>query len=122
MVIFYSCLFVVLFYFTCYRYSFSFIRYLEIIYIVQKRLVSPSGPLTFLGFWNSINGGGLVPKLCLTPVTLWTAAHQALLSLGFSRQKYWSGFPFPSPGDLMDPGIEPWSPAFCRWILCRVNH
>ena len=41
----------------------------------------------------------------------WTVAHQAPLSLGFSRQKYWSGLPFPSPGDLPDPGIEPGSPA-----------
>ena len=38
-------------------------------------------------------------------------AHQAPLSMGFSRQKYWSGLPFPSPGDLPDPGIEPKSPA-----------
>ena len=43
--------------------------------------------------------------------TLWTIAHQALLSMGFSRQDYWSGLPFPSPGDLPDPGIEPRSPA-----------
>ena len=39
------------------------------------------------------------------------AAHQDPLSLGFSRQEYWSGLPFPSPGDLPDPGIEPGSPA-----------
>ena len=38
-------------------------------------------------------------------------AHQALLSMGFSKQGYWSGLPFPSPGDLPDPGIEPGSPA-----------
>jgi len=37
----------------------------------------------------------------------WTAAHQALLSMGFSRQKYWSGLPCPSPGHLSDPRIEP---------------
>ena len=43
--------------------------------------------------------------------TLWTVAHQALSSMGFSRQEYWSGLPFPSPGDLPDPGIEPRSPA-----------
>ena len=42
--------------------------------------------------------------------TLWTVAHQAPLSMGFSRQEYWSGFPFPSPGDLSDQGIEPASP------------
>ena len=44
-------------------------------------------------------------------VTPWTVAHQAPLSLGFSRQEYWSGLPFPSPGDLPDPGIEPGSLA-----------
>ena len=43
--------------------------------------------------------------------TPWTIAHQAPLSMGFSRQEYWSGLPFPSPGDLPDPGIEPRSPA-----------
>ena len=41
--------------------------------------------------------------------TLWTVAHQTALSMGFSRQEYW---PFPSPGDLPNPGIEPGSPAF----------
>ena len=41
----------------------------------------------------------------------WTVAHQALPSMEFSRQKYWSGLPFPSPGDIPDPGIEPGSPA-----------
>ena len=43
--------------------------------------------------------------------TLYTAAHQALLSMEFSRQEYWNGMPFPSPGDLPDPGIEAWFPA-----------
>ena len=54
-------------------------------------------------------GGGLVAKSCLTLATPWTVACQAPLSMGFSRQEYWSGLPFPSPGDLPDPGIEPWS-------------
>ena len=44
--------------------------------------------------------------------TLWTLPHQAPLSMGFFRQEYWSGLPFPSPGDLPDPGVEPWSPPF----------
>ena len=44
-------------------------------------------------------------------VTPWTVAYQAPLSRGFSRQEYWSGLPFPSPGDLPNPGIEPRSPA-----------
>ena len=42
--------------------------------------------------------------------TPWTAACQAPLSMGFSRQEHWSGFPCPSPGDLPDPGIETKSP------------
>ena len=44
-------------------------------------------------------------------VTTWTVAHQAPLSMGFPRQGHWSGWPFPSPGDLPSPGIEPVSPA-----------
>ena len=44
-------------------------------------------------------------------VTPWTVACQAPPSMGFSRQEYWCGFPFPSPGDLPDPGIVPRSPA-----------
>ena len=43
--------------------------------------------------------------------TSWIVACQAPPSMGFSRQEYWSGLPFPSPRDLSDPGIEPWSPA-----------
>ena len=48
-------------------------------------------------------------QLCATP---WTVAHQAPLSMGFSRQEYWSGLPFPSPRDLPNPEIKPRSPAF----------
>ena len=44
-------------------------------------------------------------------VTPGTVAHQAPLSMGFPRQEYWSGLPFPPPEDLLDPGIEPTSPA-----------
>ena len=44
--------------------------------------------------------------------TPWTVAYQAPPSMEFSRQEYWSGLPYPSPGDLPDPGIEPGSPAF----------
>ena len=56
-------------------------------------------------------GGGLVTKFYSTLVTPRTAARQAPLSMGFSRQEDWSGLPFPSPGDLPDPGIKPASPA-----------
>ena len=44
-------------------------------------------------------------------MTPWAVAYQAPLSMRFSRQEYWSGLPFPSPGDLSDPGIEPKSPS-----------
>ena len=51
----------------------------------------------------------------VSPVPLFatpqTVAHQAPLSMGFSRQEFWSGLPFPSPGDLPDPGIKPGSSA-----------
>ena len=47
-------------------------------------------------------------RLFATP---WTVAYHVPPSMGFSRQEYWSGFPFPSPEDLPDPGIEPESPA-----------
>ena len=52
----------------------------------------------------------LVTQLCLF-ATPWAVAHQAPLSMEFSRQGYWSGLPFPSTGDLPDQGIEPGSPA-----------
>ena len=51
-----------------------------------------------------------VTQLCPT-LTSWTVAHQAPLSMGFSRQEYWSGLPFPSSGDLPNPGVELWSLA-----------
>ena len=53
----------------------------------------------------------LVTKLCLTLVTLQTVARQIPLSMGFSRQEYWSGSPFPSPGDLPNSGSKPTSLA-----------
>ena len=64
-------------------------------------------------FFNSsyFSGGSLVTKLYATLATPWTISCQAPLSMGFSRQQNWSGFPFPSPGDLSDPGIKPRSPA-----------
>ena len=53
-------------------------------------------------------------RLFTTP---WTVACQAPPSMGFSRQEYWSGWPFPSPGDLPDPGIEHTSPALQAYAL-----
>ena len=56
-------------------------------------------------------GGGLVVKSSPILVTPWTVALQTPLSMGFSRQEYWSGLPFPFLGYLPDPGVEPRSPA-----------
>ena len=57
---------------------------------------------------KSLGGGGsLDAKSCLTLCDTMDCSHQAPLSMGFSRQEYWSGLPFPSPGDLPNPGVEP---------------
>ena len=63
--------------------------------------------------WTSPRLGKKVKSLSRVQLsaTPWTVAHQASPSMGFSRQEYWSGLPFPSPGDLPDPGIEPRSPT-----------
>ena len=63
--------------------------------------------LKILKGYHKVNSLSRV-RLFATP---WTVAHQAPSSMEFSRQEYWSGLPFPSPGDLLDPGIEPWSLA-----------
>ena len=53
----------------------------------------------------------LAAQSCLTS-TPWTVAYQAPLPMEFSRQEYWSRFLFPPPGDLPNPGIKPWFPAY----------
>ena len=70
-------------------------------------------PVRFNKIDNIVSGGGcsLVAKSYLTLATPWTVARQAPLSMGFTRQDYWSGLPFLSPGDLPNTGIEPASPA-----------
>ena len=64
---------------------------------------------------STIKGDTLTMLLCSVASVMsdssWAIAHQAPLPMGFSRQEYWSGLPFPSPGDLPDPGIEPMSLA-----------
>ena len=50
---------------------------------------------------------------CLALVTLWTVARQSSLSMGFSRQEYWSGLLLPAPGDLLDSGTEPMTQVSC---------
>ena len=61
----------------------------------------------FLGWENPREKGKATHSSILAWRIPWTVAHQAPLSIGFFRQEYWSGLPFPSPGDLPDPGIKP---------------
>ena len=60
--------------------------------------------------WQERKKGKSLSRVWLF-VTPWAVDYQAPLSMEFSRQEYWSGLPFPSPGDLPDPGIEPGSPT-----------
>ena len=62
--------------------------------------------LTKLKVYSTFDSMKLLSRVRLF-ATPWTVAHQAPQSMGFSRQEYWSGLPFPSPGDLPDPGIFP---------------
>ena len=66
---------------------------------------------------------GLLFSCSVVPnsVTPWTVAHQAPLPMEFSRQEYWSGLPFPSPGNLSDPGIKPESPALASNVIYGVH-
>ena len=71
------------------------------------------------------DSGGLVAKLCRTLETPWIITSQSPLSMGFSRQEYWIGLPFPSPEYLPGPGIEPGSPALqvdSLWNELRGKH
>ena len=97
--------------------------------VINGMLEHPSGQRgEYEKTWSTCGGGGgLVAKSCPTLATPGSVACQAPLSTGFSRQEYWSGLPFPSPGDLPSPGIEPRSPVlstghtkhsfliFCFW-------
>ena len=65
--------------------------------------------------------GDLVAQSCLTLAISWTVTHQAPLSMGFSRQEYWSGVPFPPPWDLPDPAIKPISPAL-QAVFYPLSH
>ena len=84
---------------------------------LEKGMATHSSILAWRSPWTE-EPGGLQSKAkvkSLSRVRLfaiqWTVAHQAPLSMDFSRQEYWSGLPFSSPGDLPDQGIEPRSPA-----------
>ena len=62
-------------------------------------------------YYSAAGGGSLVTKSCPTLAIPWTVAHQDPLSMGFSRQEYWSRLPFPSLGDFPNPGIKPRYPT-----------
>ena len=62
-----------------------------------------------------------VAQLCLTLQTPWTAAYQAPLSMGFSRQEHWGGLPCPPPGIFLTQGSNP-GLLRCRWILYWLSH
>ena len=70
-----------------------------------------------MSFLDIFSGCCLVAKSSLTLETPWTIACQVPLSMGFPRQEYWSGLPFPSPGDLLNPGIESGYPALAGGFL-----
>ena len=78
----------------------------------------PCGHQSHIHKSNYLNMPLLNPCVCMLNRSVtsdsaipWTVTHQAPPSMGFPRQEYWSGLPFPSPGDLPNPGIEPGSPA-----------
>ena len=71
---------------------------------IQEWVAMPSLRLTLLLLLSRFS----CVRLCATP---WTAAYQAPPTMGFSRREYWSGLPFPSPGDLFSPGFKRGSPA-----------
>ena len=70
---------------------------------------------------NSKGYKSVVTQSCDHSLILWTVACQAPPSMGFSRQEYWSGLPFPSPGDLLDPGIDSDLPHYGQ-TLYHLSH
>ena len=91
----------------------------------SNRLILCCPHLLFPSIFPSIRvfshtSGGLVTKSCLTLVTPWTVACQALLSVGFSWKEYWSGLPFLFPEHLPQPGIELWSPALQASLIAQL--
>ena len=72
------------------------------------RFFTTCAPWEALFYTWKVKVKSLSVRLFVTP---WTVAHQAPPSMELSRQEYWNGLPFPSPGDLLDPGIKPGSPA-----------
>ena len=92
----------------------------------QLRRKWTQGDLGFQAELGSLEFNGVTVCTCVLShvqlfVTPWTVACQAPLSMGFSRQEYWSGLPFPSPGDLPNPGIKPESPALAGEFFATVS-
>ena len=86
---------------------------------MTERQTQERRTLQILVEWIPMQDYGVIMRMCVLShfshvrlfMTLWTIARQAPLSMGFSRQEYWSGLPCPPPGDLTAPVIEPGSPA-----------
>ena len=74
------------------------------------KFLRPTNPHIFFTLHLCAGVLSCFSRVCLF-VTLWTGAHQVPLSMGFPRQESWSGWPFPSPGDRPNPGMEPASLA-----------
>jgi len=90
------------------------LKYTLVIWFYQYRemvLIHFYGYTVFC--WEHVCSGAQSLSRAWLFATLWTVAYQASLSVGFSRQEYWSGLPFPSPGDFPDTGIKPASLASC---------
>ena len=87
-----------------------YLKFYQELFIISKGPITSTNKILVVIF-TLLMDGGLVTESCPTLATPWTVALHAPLSMGFSRQEYWSGLPFPSPGDLPKPGIEPGSPA-----------
>ena len=79
--------------------------------MVRNLLEMQETQVRSLGWEDTLEKAMAIRSSILAWRTPWTEAPGGLQSVGFSRQDYWSGLPFPSPGDLLNPGIEPGSPA-----------
>ena len=84
----------------------------------QQSTIPKDGNTSFFFYFKRLKRAKLPLCVCVKSLsrvrlfpTPWTVARHAPLSMGYSRQEYWSGLPFPSPGDLSNPGIKPRSPA-----------
>ena len=83
--------------------TYQHLKHLKLL-IFKTRTLKKIKLKPYMWVWKSLS----CVQLFATP---WTVAYQAPLSMGFCRQEYWSGLPFPSPGELPNPGIEPRSPV-----------